>query len=1000
MSASLALFLALLPGVHAWLLGRRLVGFADDPALPERLQTAQRWMTIVFATITALILVLGYAHSAWAVPLTILSSMAGGFPARRVLYGETGSFAQLLARTLRLWSAIAGFWIVLAFAPLLVRAAIGAEPVAAILLGALLTLWALAEDRVALAILRVAPLDRDDLAQSFAPVLERATIATPELYRLPARGGRWANALAISSRTRPAVVFTEGLLDLLDARETTAILGHEVAHLEHWTPRHLLRRVAIQIALVLAAVLIVPPLGRAAGEWSWIVFAAWPVSLLIGLLVRASRHQAHEAESDRRAVALCGDPEALISALAKLHAAARLPSRWQREAESAASHPSLARRIRTIREAGGAAEPEAPETLVVRSTEPGRFIVLERERIHWLDGVPAGTPEEPHALREAAGSARAVAYRELADLHVRAGLASHAMLTAMDRAGKKWSVPVRREDVVPLQATLDRVDPRLAARATSVWLHPIPGALVGLLVLLGGLIAAPLPASALAALLVIIRTTTPTLAACGVSALATALLLARDGALTLATEPLGLALLAGGGAAALLLALARARKEEAIERRSGIELAVAVLALGTAIMWLLGVAAVGTDVRVGSLNRFARMLPGTITLTLGLAAALACWPRRAAQAAALVVALLALLPAIAASRWFAAHVVADPMFSTAPPLEVTHRFLEPSSVVALDFVGADLRIAPSGEAWAIREPPARASEDDYIPGPFRFGPGGERRLEALDLELLDDQHALVLREASGGLVLETIAVADPKTASWSVALADLATGSLIVDPPSRRWRVDGNTRDVTTKIVALGTIGDDRIEIVRRSLGAPEELEGYDFAAPTRGGAIVVRMSYDMTAPPSLMPFLGAVGLQHRSRLLLSRGSDEQLLAESSFELTCHPLFVALDDRPLPCLANDGIETHVWEVEPASGDRRSVGSLPGRYFAFPGPRDGTIGAWGDGRQLVVFDLPNRRVDSIDFSMPDRALGVAFAGERLGVIHHGERGASLAIYEMR
>ena len=99
-----------------------------------------------------------------------------------------------------------------------------------------------------------------------------------------------------------------------------------------------------------------------------------------------ARQQAHEAESDRRAVELCGDGLALARALTKLHALARLPRRWPLEMERTASHPSLARRIQAIEAAAGIPSPPLASPVVAAGRVPGRFVVLGAERIEWLEG--------------------------------------------------------------------------------------------------------------------------------------------------------------------------------------------------------------------------------------------------------------------------------------------------------------------------------------------------------------------------------------------------------------------------------------------------------------------------------------------------------------------------------------------------------------------------------------------------------------------------------------
>ena len=69
------------------------------------------------------------------------------------------------------------------------------------------------------------------------------------------------------------------------------------------------------------------------------IILGWPLLVLAAALVRLVRHRAHETESDRRAVELCGDPRALARALVKLHALALLPRRLAVEEERRADAP-------------------------------------------------------------------------------------------------------------------------------------------------------------------------------------------------------------------------------------------------------------------------------------------------------------------------------------------------------------------------------------------------------------------------------------------------------------------------------------------------------------------------------------------------------------------------------------------------------------------------------------------------------------------------------------
>src|SRR6266511_1973850 len=194
-------------------------------------------------------------------------------------------------------------------------------------------------------------------------------------------------------------------------------------------------------ALIVLAVAGVPLAAQTFPLHSTAIGGGWTFMLLAFLALHSAGRRAHEADSDRRAVALCGDADALGRALAKVHALSQLPRRWSAEAERSATHPSLARRIQAIRAEAGLPSIELGSPIVVRVLTPGCFVILEAERASWLDGVPAGTPAEPAILREHAAAVQSLRYSELTELRVRAAAAGAAALVAKGRAGFARTVP-------------------------------------------------------------------------------------------------------------------------------------------------------------------------------------------------------------------------------------------------------------------------------------------------------------------------------------------------------------------------------------------------------------------------------------------------------------------------------------------------------------------------------------------------------------------------------
>src|SRR6185436_5539026 len=97
--------IAFVPVIAAYLRGRQLARFVDDPALPERLAAGRHvtasWLIVA---ITALVFLTGPA-AIWAVPLTAIAYVAAGLPLRRVLYNETWSLAFYLSFVVRFFLA-------------------------------------------------------------------------------------------------------------------------------------------------------------------------------------------------------------------------------------------------------------------------------------------------------------------------------------------------------------------------------------------------------------------------------------------------------------------------------------------------------------------------------------------------------------------------------------------------------------------------------------------------------------------------------------------------------------------------------------------------------------------------------------------------------------------------------------------------------------------------------------------------------------------------------
>ena len=343
---ALALLCAPAPALLAWWTGRRLARTADDPLLPELLLAReQRIGQVTTAAIIGLTL---FARGMlwWAAPAMVVLTILAAMPMRRRVFGERIGAWTWLEHRLRMLLAGAGPWLLIALTPALVAALPALARVAggvAMGLAIVAALWGFVPAWLSLNV--AAPLDRRDVEPLLRDVAVRARAPMPRLVRFGTPGIHLINAYALPGVRVATVAFSRRLLDTFPPEEIAAVFAHEMAHLEHFDARRMRRARAAAVLMALITVvfaLLVPP--------AWAM--AFPLAILVALTLRARRSQGHETESDRRAVELLmGDGEVLARALVRLHMAARLPRRFDRDFEKSASHPSLARRVQSIRAA-------------------------------------------------------------------------------------------------------------------------------------------------------------------------------------------------------------------------------------------------------------------------------------------------------------------------------------------------------------------------------------------------------------------------------------------------------------------------------------------------------------------------------------------------------------------------------------------------------------------------------------------------------------------------
>jgi heat shock protein HtpX len=186
-------------------------------------------------------------------------------------------------------------------------------------------------DRIALAVNRARPVSRDELPQVYEIVEEltsRAGLPMPRIYLIPSAS---PNAFATGRNpSHAAVAVTAGILEVLDRRELRAVLAHELSHVKNRDI--LIGSIAAAVAGLISAVGTMlrwgfllaggrgderrgSPLGDLA-----IAILAPIVAVIIQLAISRSR----EYGADWTGGVLAEDPEALASALERIHMASRV----------------------------------------------------------------------------------------------------------------------------------------------------------------------------------------------------------------------------------------------------------------------------------------------------------------------------------------------------------------------------------------------------------------------------------------------------------------------------------------------------------------------------------------------------------------------------------------------------------------------------------------------------------------------------------------------------
>jgi Zn-dependent protease with chaperone function len=971
--------IALLPGAVSWWSGRRLARLADDPALPELLAAhGRRNGAMLFIAMVGVGCVASLTLSAFALPIiagcliALAGLVAAGYPLRRVLYRETWSFASYFAFYPRVIAGLFGFWIVLASLPNLAALAGKWDWLAGGALAGVLVLWNIHYADVVRLCLRTRPLTEGEFLTRCRALADACGVPQPRFERIDLRGGVIANALALPSLRTSSVLFTDTMLEKFDRRELLAVCAHELAHFEHYNPAYLRRLNLVNYSLI-AFGTACAPVARIAGLDSGPRPAIlWLVAVLFAMARRARDKQRQETTCDLRAAELTGDPDAVVRALTKLHTVARIPRRIEQQTERSATHPSLARRIRDIRRATGAAPVALRDAQSFTSVDGRTVVILDDRELRWV---------------ERDGVTHSVTYSYLTELRVDAGSRRGPRLVALGADARRWEMPLAGPDVARLQAVLDVVDGKLADPPRAPIINPRLQR-VAVLTAAAMILALSQIAVAFVALLAWLKPSLPLLVGAGLAALTAAGLVLRDHnntayliGMTLPLAVIGL----------MLLGFAWGHRQDDRDRMRPF---MALLALAAAVA-MAALTMNGVDVI--RLHQSARTMPAATVFLVALAGALACSKARRVRLAAVAVGIGALAITVTASTAFLDRFATDPFLVDAPALEWLSVDSDPIAEFEVPSGTSRINLSPGGQYVAAYQDVE--SDEDHA-STFQVGRVGEAftSITADDVAFVNDDQLLIVESDSRGTTLKTLRLGPSRDVVWQQFVEDLSAPTLSFDRATAHWRV-------------LGWGGDESIVRVEGSIGASDVQKtqwpttythGRYIDALTTAGpeVLVVETRYDRGPLEQVIPWrwtwarLLLQPYNQVSRYAALSDHGRRPFGESKLGVDC---MADVLDAGLVCTVHDGTRTRILKIVAGTGNVEGIGILDGNFVSDRNVARGWLSGWAASRPVAI-----RLSTGEVLHTPKRTGAVSLlsvASDRLYAIMPGDSQTKVRVYPL-
>lgn len=196
-------------------------------------------------------------------------------------------------------------------------------------------------DKIVLKMYGAQPVDRGPLYNMTLRLAQRANIPMPRVYIID---NPQPNAFATGRNpANAAVAVNTGLMEILSERELAGVIAHELAHIKNRDTLTMTVTATIAGAISMLANFGMffggsSQNGERQGGNPLIALAVMILAPLAAMLVQMAISRTREYSADKLGAEICGDPQALASALEKLETAAGMVDNRIAEENPATAH--------------------------------------------------------------------------------------------------------------------------------------------------------------------------------------------------------------------------------------------------------------------------------------------------------------------------------------------------------------------------------------------------------------------------------------------------------------------------------------------------------------------------------------------------------------------------------------------------------------------------------------------------------------------------------------